>query len=321
MARPIKSGIDYFTLDSDFWSNRKIAILRAEFGMMGVGLYLTILALIYGSRGYYIDWSNDDCLLVSQGAAGGCTPNQIKEVINGCLRCSLFDERVFKVFNVITSAEIQRRYLEAVGKRSRITIIKEYWLLDGNDENDVSPNTLNKVIFKSVSGGKTQVNVEKTIVNSESIPQSKSNQSKSDQSKVNHLSGVDSVADNRCPDDDLIDDDDATKEQIKKIEDFIVGRKISKNEHSTIQYLVKQYGIGSLSGGIDAAINAGGKSVSYLAKCVATAHTANRLSQKDTGRYPPTYDINEIEEMMDSEWSDGYGFDEEFLKDFMKGGE
>ena len=299
MGRPIKNGIDYFSLDTDFYGNRKIMLLRAEFGLAGVGLYLTILAQIYGSRGYYMVWDNDECLLCSQGAASGCTPNLIKEIITGCLRCSLFDQRVFKVFGVLTSAEIQRRYLEAVQKRPRITIIKEYWLLNENDPDDVSANVLNKVTFKSISAETSIVNSEITPVNAETIPQRRSEKRRVNKSRSDHLSKANDFQTGNGSDEDL--DDDETKRQIKRIEDDIVKRSLNKNEIDDIHFLKRYYGIESLHRGIDAAIKAGGCSVSYIGKCVETA--ARSKNNHSDGRYSPTYDISEIEKLLDDEWN------------------
>ena len=152
MSRPYRDGVSYFPLDTDFFSDKKIQLLRAEFGMQGVGIALAIIAEIYRTNGYYKKWDEDDCLLMSQGVAGGCTPTLITEVVHGCLRRSLFDERVFRMFGVLTSVGIQRRYVRIAAKhRDEIPIYREYWLLNVDDKNDVPASALNKLIFKAVS--------------------------------------------------------------------------------------------------------------------------------------------------------------------------
>lgn len=179
MSRPYRDGVDYFPLDTDFFSDKKVQLLRAEFGMQGVSIALAIMAEVYRTNGYYKKWDDDDCLLMSQGVAGGCSPELISEVVRGCLRRSLFDRRVFKAFGVITSVGIQRRFVRIAAKhRDEIPIFREYWLLDVDDKKDVPASARNKITFKSVIGSenpdKSSENPNKSSENP--IKESKLNQ-------------------------------------------------------------------------------------------------------------------------------------------------
>lgn len=152
MARPLKDGVDYFPFDTNFYDDDKVRILRAEFGAKGMYILNYLLCEIYGKNGYFIKWDNSRCFLVSDGAGCGCSPEYIREFISGALRCSFFDERVFKLFGVLTSSGIQRRYLRMFNSRDYIVMIEEYWLLDVNDKKDVPTGVLNKLAFKKVFG-------------------------------------------------------------------------------------------------------------------------------------------------------------------------
>lgn len=179
MARPLKDGVDYFPKDTDFYSDDKVRLLRAEFGAKGMYLLDYILCEIYGKNGYFIMWDKSRCFLVSDGAGCGCSPEIIEELIAGCLRCSFFDKRVFELFGVLTSPGIQRRYVRMFNSRDEITIIKEYWLLDCESKKDVPASVLNKLTFKSF---KSTENPDKSTEN----PQNKvkRNKSKIDDTKV-----------------------------------------------------------------------------------------------------------------------------------------
>lgn len=59
MARPQKEGLEYFSLDVDFFSDRKIKILKGRFGADGVTYYLYLLCEIYKGHGYYLDFDAD----------------------------------------------------------------------------------------------------------------------------------------------------------------------------------------------------------------------------------------------------------------------
>ena len=106
-----------------------------------------ILCEIYRSNGYFLQWDNRRCFLVSDGAGCGCGPDYISEFISGCLRCSFFDERVFNAFGVLTSAGIQRRYIRMFNGRDFIQIQAEYWLLDVANKKDVPASVQNKINF------------------------------------------------------------------------------------------------------------------------------------------------------------------------------
>ena len=58
MARPKKTGLDYFPLDVDFFTNKKIKILRAKYGIDGIAVFMFLLCEIY-KNGYFIIWDDD----------------------------------------------------------------------------------------------------------------------------------------------------------------------------------------------------------------------------------------------------------------------
>ena len=188
MARPIKDGVDYFPKNTDFYQDDKVRLLRARFGAKGMYLLDYLLCDLYGKNGYYIEWNENKCFLVSDGAGCGCDSGLVKEFITGCLQCSFFDERVFNVFGILTSSGIQRRYIRMFNSRDEIQIIKEYWLLNVEDKKDVPLSVLNKITFKSLKStenpDKSTENPDKSTENS----QSKVKENKVNKSKVNNIS-------------------------------------------------------------------------------------------------------------------------------------
>lgn len=153
MARPIKDGVDYFPLDTDLFVDDKVRLLRSEFGARGMYLLIYLLSEIYGKEGYYIRWDKNRCLLVSDGAACGCSPEFVDEFVRGCIRCSFFDERVASMFGVLTSPGIQRRYVRMFNSRDFLNIEGDYFLLDISDPKDIPQAALNKLtLFYSCTG-------------------------------------------------------------------------------------------------------------------------------------------------------------------------
>lgn len=145
MARPLKDGVDYFPLDTDLFVDDKVRLLRSEFGARGMYLLIYLLSEIYGKEGYYIQWDKNRCLLVSDGAACGCSPEFVDEFVRGCIRCSFFDERVASMFGVLTSPGIQRRYVRMFNSRDFLNIEGDYFLLDVSDAKDIPQAALSKL--------------------------------------------------------------------------------------------------------------------------------------------------------------------------------
>ena len=58
MARQQKAGLDYFPLDVNIFSDNKIRILKARYGVNGVSVYIYLLCEIY-KNGYYMQWNDD----------------------------------------------------------------------------------------------------------------------------------------------------------------------------------------------------------------------------------------------------------------------
>ena len=183
MARPMKDGVEYFPLDVDFLQDDKIRLIKAEFGSKGILIVIALLCDIYRTNGYYKVWDKDACLLMADAVGCGVVPENITQVVHGCLRRSIFDDGVFQVFGILTSAGIQRRYIRAVSTRDQITIFKEYWLLNMDDKKDVPTGVLNKVIFKTVNSEENRQSLKKTPVKTEINSQSRVKKSRVKESR------------------------------------------------------------------------------------------------------------------------------------------
>lgn len=158
MARHNKIGLEFFSHDTDISNNDKVALIEAEFGLKGYAIYLKLLEKIYGDKGYYCEWNEDIKLILAKSVnESACLVGQI--VSRLCSR-SLFDNKLATSAEILTSDEIQRRYLEAVSRREKVQIIKEFCLLDiseyknaiyvSRNEIDVNRNAHSKVEYSTV---------------------------------------------------------------------------------------------------------------------------------------------------------------------------
>lgn len=173
MARTQEQGINYFPLDVNFLSDTKIKILKAKYGMDGVMIWIYLLCAIY-KEGYYIK-ADEDFLLIAAGDLG-FTEDKVEQVLTFLLKRSMFDEQVFESDAVLTSANIQERWLKAVESRAKKTpiTVNDYWLL--TDEK--TPSFVKRTHFDN-SSRKNGDNSRKNGDNSEKNTQSKVKESKS----------------------------------------------------------------------------------------------------------------------------------------------
>jgi Domain of unknown function (DUF4373) len=115
MARPFKQGLDYFSLDCDLDDDIKFII--AKFGMTGLGIVVQLWRKCYHMEGYFCEWSEKNQYIF-------CLDNkiefsQLEEVVNACFTVEIFDPRVYKESQVLTSREIQKRYLKICEEAKR----------------------------------------------------------------------------------------------------------------------------------------------------------------------------------------------------------
>lgn len=117
MARPKKQGLDYFPLDVDFFQDEKIVSITGKFGLKGQITVLHLLGAIYRVSGYFLRW--DDLTQAKLLAElPGISEQLLDDIVNYLVRWDFFDEVLFCSAKVLTSKGIQKRYFEAVKRRT-----------------------------------------------------------------------------------------------------------------------------------------------------------------------------------------------------------
>lgn len=149
-----KIGLDYF--DFACYTDEKIKLIQAEFGLKGFAIVVKLLQKIYGELGYYCEWNNDSSLLFASenGASSRDEKNLIEEIVSACIRRGIFSQEIYLKYGILTSEKIQETYLNATSRRDRIEMKKEYLL--------VSVAKINKnVVVNEVSVNINSINVDR----------------------------------------------------------------------------------------------------------------------------------------------------------------
>lgn len=126
MARPNKQGLDYFPLDVGIFEDDKILAISGEFSVKGEIIVLRLLCEIY-RNGYFVEFS--ELLKNKLARLGGLSGGLVEEVVRKLVKYEFFDGFVFSEYNILTSKNIQKVYLEASKRRKDIDL-SQYWLLD-----------------------------------------------------------------------------------------------------------------------------------------------------------------------------------------------
>ena len=206
MARPKKSGLDFYYTDVHHMDGYRMMQLMNRYGPLGYAVYSYVLSRIY-LNGYYLEFPLE--ILAAQtirviGAGWVKKPGKITEIMEYCGEIGLFDSELMKQ-SVLTSREIQANYSFVAARRSADR--SKYWILD--EENDE----------KDGDDGRNHVDEADSEVIAAIIPQSKVNKrkqnemiakrSKGEKSKANPLfsEGLSGAAEQAESDDEYLYDD------------------------------------------------------------------------------------------------------------------
>lgn len=168
MARPLKEGLDYLTLDCNM--DTKFKLVEAEYGSKGFAIVVSLWQMIVGGKGYYSEWNDEIALLFVRERRTDCGVNLVNEVVRTCIRRGIFSKELFETYHILTSSGLQKRYLIATARRKDSGIRKEYLLL--------------KVAPKQDNETETPVNDSKNFINTDNNTQSRVKESKGKESRV-----------------------------------------------------------------------------------------------------------------------------------------
>lgn len=121
----MKNGVNYFPLDVHLDDN--IKLIEAEYGLKGFAVIIKLYQKIYGTEGYFCDWSSEVALLFSREVGMG--RNVVSEIIEKALNRGIFNKKLYDRYHILTSKGIQERYFTIVKRRKSVNVKNEYLLV------------------------------------------------------------------------------------------------------------------------------------------------------------------------------------------------
>lgn len=118
MPRPLKTGIDYFPLDTDFFADAKIRRLTNQCGKQAALAIIFIYCEIYRHEGTHIRY--DENLVYAAMDECGQNEKWVRQVVAAAVDFDIFDEMSFRRDKILTSHGIIKRFEAATATRKRV---------------------------------------------------------------------------------------------------------------------------------------------------------------------------------------------------------
>ena len=111
-------GINYFPLLTGFFHCDKIELLTAIFGIKGPYAVIMLLCKIY-TDGYYIPWGKEQCMIFARKLGPEYDKETMGDIVNMLVEKEFFDKESYEKYEILTSTEIQKVWMEATSRRKR----------------------------------------------------------------------------------------------------------------------------------------------------------------------------------------------------------
>ena len=111
-----KTGLSYYSVDTDRYMDIRIRRLVKDHGCRGLAVYDYFLCEVYRVQGCFVAWDEVTAFNVAEYL--GLKESNVFEIVRYCGDVGLFNKELLSR-GVITSASIQRRYLEMCNRSKR----------------------------------------------------------------------------------------------------------------------------------------------------------------------------------------------------------
>ena len=168
-------GINYFPLLTGFFHCDTIELITAIHGVKGPHAVIMLLCKIY-TEGYYIRWGEDQCMIFARKLGPEYDKKTVEEIVNLLIEKGFFDKESYEKHEILTSAEIQRVWMEATSRRKRDLDKLPYLLIEctsGKNEctNNKNANRKDSRATENADSMSTQMelNLENADISGQSI--------------------------------------------------------------------------------------------------------------------------------------------------------
>ncbi len=124
MGKTFYEGLKYIRLDVDIYNNKKIDKLENRHGDAGFCFIIKLWCLVF-SNSYYLKL-DDDVISHFCRKVIFKSREEFDLYLSTCLEFNIFDIEQYRKYNILTSEEMQVRYMDITKRWSRVLFIPEY---------------------------------------------------------------------------------------------------------------------------------------------------------------------------------------------------
>ena len=162
-------GIMYFPLNVNFFDDAPIELVEAKCGLAGITAVIKLLCKMYKEKGYYLLWDKEQCTLFAHKT--GIEETNMEKIICILIDKGFFDRKYYEEQYVLTSATIQRVWLEATKRRKRDLTPLPYFLMETKvPKNGKEENEVQDVLFPPENACNSEQSKEKQSKEKENTP-------------------------------------------------------------------------------------------------------------------------------------------------------
>jgi hypothetical protein len=111
-------GINYFPVGVNFMEENAMEVIEAKYGIKGPAIVLKLLCKIY-KEGYFIRWDEEQCLIFANKAGREVQAKEVQGIIEILFIKGILDRNSYLENGILTSANIQKVWMEATKRRKR----------------------------------------------------------------------------------------------------------------------------------------------------------------------------------------------------------
>ena len=111
-------GINYFPVGVNFMEENAMEVIEAKYGIKGSAIVLKLLCKIY-KEGYFIRWDEEQCLIFANKAGREVQAAEVQGIIEILFIKGILDRNSYLENGILTSANIQKIWMEATKRRKR----------------------------------------------------------------------------------------------------------------------------------------------------------------------------------------------------------
>ena len=111
-------GINYFPVGVNFMKENAMEVIEAKYGIKGLAIVLKLLCKIY-KEGYFIRWDEEQCLIFANKAGREVQAAEVQGIIEILFIKGILDRNSYLENGILTSANIQKIWMEATKRRKR----------------------------------------------------------------------------------------------------------------------------------------------------------------------------------------------------------